>query len=178
MPDCFLEGSLILCQVDGIEKYLPIESLTLGTLVRTNGHGYKAAAVIKNATMYNTATDDRTPIRMYKCTTSNYPQLTSDLYLTGCHAILVDALTATQQAEIIKQFGKVFQTDDKYRLPACVDERAQPWNSEGRYKIWHIALENTSDTTNYGIYANGLLLVETSSIIFLASATSTDMLFM
>ena len=47
---------------------------------------------------------------------------------------------------------------------ACVDERAEPWNSEGLYNIWHIALENADEKMNYGIYVNGGLLVETCSI--------------
>ena len=44
-----------------------------------------------------------------------------------------------------------------------VDERAEPWASEGTYTIWHFALENEDIKMNYGVYANGLL-VETCSI--------------
>jgi hypothetical protein len=47
---------------------------------------------------------------------------------------------------------------------ACVDERAEPWCSEGTYTIWHFALENADDGMNYGVYANGGLLVETCAI--------------
>ena len=50
---------------------------------------------------------------------------------------------------------------------ACVDERAVPWNSKGIYTIWHFALENNDEKMNYGVYANGGLLVETCSINFL-----------
>jgi hypothetical protein len=32
------------------------------------------------------------------------------------------------------------------------------------YTIWHFALENTDDGMNYGVYANGGLLVETCAI--------------
>jgi len=38
---CFLEGSTILCQVDGVEKYVPVEQLNKGTLVKTSLDGYK-----------------------------------------------------------------------------------------------------------------------------------------
>ena len=41
-------------------------------------------------------------------------------------------------------------------------KKAQPWNSQGNYTIWHFALENDDYYMNYGVYANGLL-VETSS---------------
>ena len=47
---------------------------------------------------------------------------------------------------------------------ACVDERAEPWAAEGNYTIWHFALEHADDGMNYGVYANGGLLVETCSI--------------
>jgi hypothetical protein len=47
---------------------------------------------------------------------------------------------------------------------ACVDERAEPWNSAGEYTIYHFALEHADEAMNYGVYANGGLLVETCSI--------------
>jgi hypothetical protein len=47
--------------------------------------------------------------------------------------------------------------------PPEVDERAEPWNSEGTYPIYHFALENEDDGMNDGVYANGLL-VETCAI--------------
>ena len=68
---------------------------------------------------------------------------------------------------MIEHFGKLFITDKKYRLIACVDERAEPWNSKGTYTVWHFALENTDEYMNYGVYANGGLLVESCSIRFL-----------
>jgi hypothetical protein len=54
---------------------------------------------------------------------------------------------------------------------ACIDERAEPWNSEGEYTIWHFALENEEEKYNYGVYANGLL-VETCSIFFLKNKSN------
>ena len=47
---------------------------------------------------------------------------------------------------------------------AVVDERAEPWLSEGTYTIWHFALESEHEIGNYGVYANGGLLVETASL--------------
>ena len=47
---------------------------------------------------------------------------------------------------------------------ACVDERAEPWNSKGTYTVYHFALENEDDSMNYGVYANGGLLTETCAI--------------
>ena len=58
--------------------------------------------------------------------------------------------------------GRIFVTDGKYRLPACVDNRSSVYEKEGTYKIYHFALENENILINHGIWANGLL-VETCS---------------
>ncbi len=163
---CFLEGSKILCQVDGVETYVPVEELKKGTLVKTSCDGYKSVVLIGKGEIKNPGTAERTENRLYKCpaTKYGYPQLTDDLYITGCHSILVDNLTDSQREKTVKQLGKVFVTDKKYRLMACIDERAEPWASEGIYTIYHFALEHADDGMNYGVYANGGLLVETCAI--------------
>jgi hypothetical protein len=164
---CLLEGSTILCQVDGVEKYVPIEHLKKGTLVKTSLSGYKPVVLVGKGTIQNPGNDERTENRLYKCSTFKYPQLKNDLYITGCHSILEFPITEKQKKDSIKHLGKLFVTDKKYRLMACVDERAEPWNSQGTYTIWHFALENIDEKMNYGVYANGGLLVETCSINFL-----------
>jgi len=161
---CFLEGSTILCEIDGIEKYIPVEELKAGTLVKTSLDGYKPVVLIGKGLMQNPGNNERTENRLYKCSTSNYPELKEDLYITGCHSILEFPISEKQNEAIIKQLGKLYVTDKKYRLMAYIDERAEPWNSEGSYTIWHFALENTDDGLNYGVYANGGLLVETCPI--------------
>jgi len=136
---CFLEGSTILCQIDGVEKYIPVEQLKSGTLVKTSLDGYRPVAFIGKGTIKNPGNNERTENRLYKCSPSKYPQLTDDLYITGCHSILEFPITEKQKEDTIKHLGKLFVTDKKYRLMACVDERAEPWNSEGTYTIWHFA---------------------------------------
>ena len=164
---CFLEGSTILCQEDGVEKYIPVEQLKSGTLVKTSLNGYKPVVLIGKGIIENPGDNERTENRLYKCSTSKYPQLKDDLYITGCHSILEFPITEKQKEDTIKHLGKLFVTDKKYRLMACVDERAEPGNSKGIYTIWHFALENNDEKMNYGIYANGGLLVETCNINFL-----------
>jgi hypothetical protein len=164
---CFLEGSTILCEVDGVEKYVPVEQLKNGTLVKTILHGYKPVVLIGQGTMENPGNNERIENRLYKCSTSNYPELKEDLYITGCHSILEFPITEKQKEDIIAHLGKLFVTDKKYRLMAYLDERAEPWDSKGIYTIWHFALENPDESMNYGVYANGGLLVETCSIRFL-----------
>lgn len=169
---CFKEGTTILCQVDGKDTYVPVESLTTETLVKTSRDGYKKVVLVGKGTLQNPGTTERTENRLYKCSPSKYPQLKEDLYITGGHSILEMSLTDKQKADTIQHLGKLFVTDKKYRLMAWVDDRAEPWNSKGVYTIWHFALENRDEKMNYGVYANGGLLVETCSIHFLKNKSN------
>jgi len=160
---CFLEGTTVLCLLEGKEQYVPVEKLTKGSLVKTLRDGYKRLELIAKEEMSNPGTDERIEQRLYKCSTSRYPELTSDLYITGCHSILVDTITSDERAQLVKHLDRIFVTDKKYRLIACVDERAEPWNSEGTYTVWHFALEHENIKMNYGVFVNGGLLVESCS---------------
>jgi hypothetical protein len=169
---CFLEGTKILASIDGVEKYIPVETLRKGDLVKTSLDGYKAVVAIGKGEIQNPGDDTRTENRLYKCSVEKYPGLNEDLYITGCHSILEFPITEKQKEDTIKHLGKLFVTDKKYRLMACVDERAEPWMSEGTYTIWHFALEHEDPKMNYGVYANGGLLVETCSINFLQNRSN------
>ena len=162
---CFLEGTKLLASIDNVDTYVPIESLRKGDLIQTNLHGYKKIHSIGKGTIDNPTTTERSKNRLYVCKKGMYP-VTEDLYITGGHSILVDTLTPREKEMTIQQFDRLFVTDNKYRLMACVDERAEPWSSAGKYTIWHIALEHEDTGMNYGIYANGLL-VESCSICHL-----------
>ena len=173
---CFREGTKILCEVDGKEEYVRVEEMRNGTLVKTSRDGFKKVVVIAKGTVENPGTSERTENRLYKCSPSNYPALTEDLFITGCHSILEYPITEKQKEDTIKHLGKLFVTDNKYRLMACVDERAEPWASEGTYTIYHFALEHEDDGMNYGVYANGGLLVETCAIRTLKNRTNMTVL--
>lgn len=172
---CFLEGTKILCLVNGVPTDQPIESLTQGSIVKTSLNGYKRVAMIGKGTIHNLDTEERIQNRLYQCRPAAYPTLTEDLYLTGCHSILVDQLTQEEREATVKLLGDTYVTDKKYRLMACVDEKAEPWKSKGEYVIWHIALENSDDRANYGIYANGLL-VESCSKRFMKDLSNMTLL--
>jgi hypothetical protein len=169
---CFLEGTTVLSKIDGVETYVPIELLKAGTLVKTSLDGYNPISFIGKGTIKNPGNNERTENRLYKCSTSKYPQLTSDLYITGCHSILETSITETQKENIMKHLGKIFITDKKYRVMAHIDERAEPWNSEGEYTIWHFAIESHDERRNYGVYVNGGLIAETCSIHFLKNKSN------
>jgi len=159
---CFLEGSTILCLVNGVETYVPIEKIRPGTLVKTRLNDYKAVDMIGYSKIYNSGNEMRSANRLYRLSKEAYPELIEDLVLTGYHSVLVDTITDTHREQMIEIVNRIFVTDKKYRLLACVDERAKPYEVEGVFTIWHLALENDDYYMNYGIWANGLL-VETTS---------------
>ena len=72
---------------------------------------------------------------------------------------MIDNFIDNEQIEKVKAInGDIYLTDDKYRLPACVDERSVVYEKQGLFNIYHIALENDNYYMNYGVYANGLLV--------------------
>jgi hypothetical protein len=161
---CFKEGTNILCfdQETNTEKYIPIEDLRNGALVKTRSSGYQPICMIGSSTIYNPSDKLRGKNRLYRCSKDKYPDLTEDLIITGCHSILVYTITDKEREDLEDLMGKIYVTENRYRLMACVDERAEPYEEEGLYTIWHFALEHEHIRANYGVYANGLL-VESSS---------------
>jgi alpha-tubulin suppressor-like RCC1 family protein len=162
-PPCFKEGTKILTLKEGTEIYLPIEQLRRGDLIKTLQNGYVPINIIGKTTMRNNIdNNERTPDKLYVCNKEKYIELNEELVITGCHSILVNNITDTERIEITDLLGKIYVTDRKYRLPACIDKRTNIYNYEGVFTIYHIALDNENYYSNYGIYANGLL-VETCS---------------
>ena len=160
---CFLEGTKILAMdKKRIMKYIPIEKLKPGMLVKTLSSGFVPIKYIGYSTLYNPGLATRVRDQLFKCTKSAYPELIEDLVLTGNHSILVEKVTDDEREQIIETLGDLFVTEQRYRLPAFNDKRAEPYEHRGDFRIWNLALENENYYANYGIYANGLL-VETTS---------------
>jgi hypothetical protein len=155
---CFLKGTKILTK-DG---YRMIEELRKGDLIKTLQNGYVPIDMIGYSEIFNSGDEERIKDRLYVCSSSEFPEITEDIVITGCHCVLVDHLKEDQRKKIIELMGGIYITDNKYRLPACVDERTRPYSKKGYFSIYHIALENNDYYMNYGVYANGLL-VETTS---------------
>jgi len=159
---CFGENTKILCLIDNEEVYVPIENIKVGTLVKTHLSGYKAVEYIGHSKIYNPSHNHSSKNRLYRLTPDKYPELIEDLIITGCHSVLVNNLTEEQREKSIEYTGRIFVTENKYRLIACLDDRAEPYPEEGVHPIWHFSLEHYDQKMNYGVYANGLL-VETTS---------------
>lgn len=155
---CFKEDTNILCFEDGKEIYKKVQDIRKGELIKTLKNDYLPVDIIGKTKIYNSGKNLRSKEKLFKCTSQNYPELTDDLIITGGHSILVDDLSEEQKEKTLELFGKFYVTDSKYRLLSCFDERAQPYEEEGIFTIYHFALENESCKGNYGVYANGLLV--------------------
>ena len=164
-PPCFREGTLISCSLNGSETEVPIERLKeFPYLVKTLKHGFLPIHSIGKSLLHNPGNRDRIKRRLYKLSPLNYPEIYTPLYLTGCHGLLVPSLSDKEIQACHEQYeGKLFVTDGQYRLFACLDDRAEPYDQEGEFPIYHVALQSEDTLVNYGIYANGLL-VESCSI--------------
>jgi hypothetical protein len=163
---CFKEDTQILTY-DG---YKLIQDLRKGDLVKTSQNGYKPIYKIGHSKIIQQSSEDRIKDQLYKCSTENFPEVFEDLVLTGCHCILVDKFKDEKEREEAKKINRIntnnddddYITENKYRLPACIDERTTVYEVEGEHTIYHFALENDDYYMNYGVYANGLLVESTS----------------
>jgi len=158
---CFLQGSTILTNTG----YRAVETLSKGDLVQTLRSGMVKIHGVGQRLIHNEAVDNKIKDQLYSLSVSDFPDLTENLVLTGSHCLLVDTLTENQINEIKRMlYGRLYVTEGMYRLPACLDTRAKVYPKRGDFTVYHIALENTSLVANYGIYANGGLLVESCCI--------------
>ncbi len=159
-PVCFKEGSKILTE----KGYIAVQDLRNGDLIKTVSSGFKKIEHVGYSKMYNNVNEVRSNDKLYRCSTSEYPELSEDLIITGCHAILIKNFKDQEQIEKTQEvLGKIYITDKHYRLPACVDERTKIFEEEGVHTIWHFSLEHSDYYMNYGVYANGLLVETTSN---------------
>ena len=162
---CFKRDTKILCfcQKTYKEKYMKIQDMVPGTLVKTLRHGYVALSSIGHRELYNSGDDSRIKNRLYECSAKDYPELFETLVITGCHSILKDTIGQELRKELESENdGKVYTTDEKYRVMAYLDKKTKPYPRKGNFEIWHFSLEHDDEYMNYGVYANGLL-VETAS---------------
>ena len=166
---CFKEGTKILTD----KGYLPIQDLKKGHLVKTVNDFIPIHAIGKRE-IYHPAAQNRDKDQLYKCSPENFPVF-EDLVITGCHSILVDEFKEGEREKTIEINGDAYVTENKYRLPASVDERTTVYETPGTYTIYHLALENDDYYNNYGVYANGLL-VETCSKRYLKELANMDLI--
>jgi hypothetical protein len=162
---CFKEGTQILT-LDlntGLDTYKNIENINVGDLVSTYKHGYVPVNIIGYSNLINTSSNSRITNKLYVYKKEDHPELTENLYMTGGHSVLLDYknINNTQREKMIEEMGKLYKTDDKFRLMAKLDYRCDTVGDNRQYRVWHICLDHENEWMNYGIYANGMLVEST-----------------
>jgi len=169
---CFNKNTKILTN----NGYKCIQELRKGDLVKTLINGFVPIDMIGYKDITHLASSNRIKDQLYKCTQDQYPEIFEDLIITGCHSVLVDKfVNEEQKEETLKVLGDIYVTDEKYRLPVCLDNKASVYETAGDYTVYHLALENNNYYFNYGIYANGLL-VETCSKRYLKELSGMQLI--
>ena len=153
---CFLENTKILTD----KGYMPVQDLRKGDLIQTLRNGFVPLNMIGKKEINNLALNERIKDQLYVFPKNE--EVFEDLVMTGCHAILIDEFKEGDREKTQDLLGDIYITDNKYRLPACIDERTQVYQNRGPHMIYHFALDNDDYYMNFGVYANGLL-VETGS---------------
>lgn len=162
-PSCLNEGTLILCYcpLNNIEKYIPVEQLQTGDLVKTYLHGYRKIDIIIKGKLNNNTQDIRKCMYVFPKNDSN--DLLADLIVVGGHSILINEVVPPM---IYNKNGDVFPTtmiDDKYLLLCGLSPDFIQLQNQNIYNVYGFCLENDGDNEQrFGVWANGVL-VETSS---------------
>lgn len=174
---CFKEGTQILRlnKETGDAEYVAIETLRKCDLIKTISRGYMPIHTIGKSILHQPKTNPKTDDRLYRFTPEKIPELFEDLYITGNHCILYTKLDEDLKSRVKSHMNDVYVTEGYYRVPACLDERAESYDKEGPATIWHFALENDSVYENYGVFANGLL-VESSSIRYMTELSNMELI--
>jgi hypothetical protein len=156
---CFLSGTQILTN----SGYKNIENLNYSDLIYTVKDGYKKINKIGYNVIYNNPNNSDIGNKLYIYPKILNSEMTDDLILTGFHSILKLSLTKDEKMNVIDFMKHLYFTNNFYRMPICLIKNIIIYKSSGFYKVFHVSLENNDIYSNFGIYANGLL-VESCSI--------------
>ena len=143
------------------EKYVAIESLRVGDMIKTYKHGYLPITFLGKGKLTNT------PGNIWK---TMYKHRFSTLTITGNHGVLLDTLTESERANQLRimKVKKLPTIDGKYVVFANLCEQFQQVSNTSEYTYYHLALEDYGDSLKkYGIWSEGVLVETTSRKKFL-----------
>lgn len=174
--ECFMRGTKILCfdEYDQLEKYVNIENIKKGMLVKTyhqDHHKYTPVKYNVTKTIYNKCNLPNELYKLYVYKKDDYPELIDELVLTGGHPILTSELSIKQISSQQKYWGDIPMIYDKFRLLTAINEKAYVYCGKGYYQLYDLILESMDGDENFGIYANGIL-TESMSINYFTMRSS------
>jgi hypothetical protein len=140
-------------------------------MIKTYKRGYRKVKYNVKGKLKNTS--EHSIDKLFKLSRKKVPELTEDLYITGGHALLHDSLDESETILMKKvvyhaahNYNSIYNTkiEDKYKLLAYHDKRFEEIMMNTDFEIYHIVLESENETSNYGIYANGILAESTDDL--------------
>jgi len=148
---CFLENTKIFTN----RGYIPIEKIKIGDFIKTLNNDMVPVYGIANKNIFHEASPVHIKDQLYILKGKhNY----EDLIITGTHSLLVNNFPSEEIKEQTQDLlGRIYLTDNMYRLPACLNPLFNVYPVSGNYRVYHVALENEDYYGNYGIWANGVL---------------------
>ena len=152
---CFKEDSMILTD----NGYIKVQDLKKGDRIKTMNGEYRALEILGTRNVFHPLSEPRVVDQLYKYSKEIHPELIEDLVITGFHARLVDEYKDDEQREKARELvHDDDKLDNKFKLPAYVDESSSVYEEKGFHNVYHLVLENEDVKGKYGIYANGMLL--------------------
>jgi len=154
------DTKILILDENGIEEYRLIQDIKEGDSVKIYPSGYKKVELIGNKTMINNSKMFKDCMYIMKKNKDN--SLIDDLIVTGEHSIYVDCLTDNEKSKQCK--SKIMH--DKYSLISRNSDNFTKITDNNKYTYYHFVLENTNDSENYIVWANGILSESISKKIF------------
>jgi hypothetical protein len=159
-PPCFNKGTKILCLTKNFEeKYVPVEDLQSGDIVKTYLEGFRKIHIIGHGKFIND------PERWQSCmfTLPKQNGMIDDLTLTGYHSILVDKEDVDAETSIPKY--------DKFLVCAGQSARFKKATDKNEYTYYHFCLESDGFPKRlFAVWANGMLAETTFAEQFMTDS--------
>ena len=148
----------------GQDRYLPIQTLRVGDLVKTFKHGYRKIQNIGKSYMFNDPHIWYSRLWVLKKTEEN--GLLEDVTMTGGHGIMVDNFTKDLLKPNAKQLvgnkyvdqHPIDTIDGKSLVLAAAHKDTVGLKDNNFYTTYHLTLENDGDKNKrFCIWADGML---------------------